>query len=95
MSRMVKVLFGISAALFVLSYPVCRMGDRKVQSEMDKYSPEFVGQHYFDFIFLKWAIPGVSLFFLALTVLLAALIVWFVDSIGRRRRAARLNSPKF
>lgn len=91
MSRTVKILFGISAALYLVSYPVCRYGDRKVESEMAKYSPEFVSEHFFDFIFFKWAIPGLSLFFLAGTLLLTALIVWSVEREKRRRRIRKTN----
>jgi hypothetical protein len=85
MSRAVKILFAVSAALYLVSYPVCQYGERKVQSEMDKYPADFVSEHYFDFIFLQHALPGISLFFLAGAVLLAALIAWFVEWLGRRR----------
>lgn len=94
MSRSVKILFGVSAALFVISYPVCQHGERKVQEEMAKYSPEFVSEHYFDMIFLKLALPGVGLFFLAGIVLFTAFLAWGLELLDRRRGVQRKGSPK-
>ncbi len=94
MSRSVKILFGVSAALYVISYPVCQHGERRVQSEMDKYPEQFVSEHYFDMIFMKYALPGMGVFFLAGLVLFTALLAWGLELLDRRRGVQRKGSPK-
>ena len=82
MTRSTKALFVLSFILLVLSYPTCQFGDKKVQEEMAKYPPSFVEAHYFDLIFLKWALPGIWLFSTGLLLILVAVFLWVIS---RRR----------
>ena len=84
MSRLVKVLFALSFVLAVLSYPTCQHGERAVQSEMAKYPPEFVSEHYFDWMFLRFVAPGVGMFFMAQALAACAIIVWLVERQSRK-----------
>ena len=84
MSRLVKILFGIALVLFGLSYPVCQLNERTVQSEMAKYPKEFVEAHYFDWVFLKHVMPGITMFFLAAGFLFVATVVWIVEWLVKR-----------
>ena len=85
MSRETKVLFGLSLLFLILSYPACHFGEIKAKSEMAKYSAEFVAAHEFDMIFVRWVLPGISMFFLAGGLAFAGVVVWLVDRSNRKR----------
>lgn len=81
MSKLDKLLLASGLGLLILSYPVCRVGEVKVKSEMAKYPAEFVQAHQFDMIFLQHALPGILMFFLAGGLVCAAIIHSIVERI--------------
>ena len=92
MPRLTKVLLGLSLALFVLSYPTCRWGERVAESEMAKYPADFVAAHEFDMIFGKWVLPGIMMFFSAFLFVFVAIVVWIVER-SRRPRTSKHSPP--
>lgn len=94
MSKLNKLLLASGLGLLILSCPVCQVGERKVNTEMAKYPAEFVQAHQFDMIFLRHALPGILMFFLAGGLVSAAIIYWIVDRIidGPKRRSRKSSS---
>lgn len=91
MSKLDKLLLASGLGLLILSYPVCQAGEVKVKSEMAKYPAEFVQAHQFDMIFLRHALPGILIFFLAGSLVSAAIIHSIVERILDRPKR---RSPK-
>ena len=81
MSKLVKMLFGVALLLFVVSYPVGHFCDQRVHAEMAKYPTEFVETHYFDWVFLKYALPAVLLFFSGSALVFVGVVVWIVERV--------------
>jgi len=84
MTRSIKTMFGLSLLLLILSYPTCQIGEKRVHEEMAKYSPEFVEAHYFDMVFLRYALAGIYLFFGGTGLALLAVILWITKPKNRR-----------
>jgi hypothetical protein len=77
----VWVFVAISLLLILASVPTCQYGERAVQAELSKLSPEELQLRQFDIVYMRWVLPGIFLFFAGLV--LAAVAV--VSSVAERR----------
>lgn len=88
MNKLTKILFAVALLILVLSYPTCQWGERTVHSEMAKYPADFVAAHEFDMIFLRWALPGIGMFFLGWLLVSVAIVCLILD-LNKRKRKSR------
>ncbi|MFY9620778.1 MAG: hypothetical protein WAM70_17140 [Pyrinomonadaceae bacterium] len=86
MSKPTKIIFAVALALLVLSYPTCQWGERTVRHEMAKYPADFVAAHEFDWIFFRWALPGIGMFFLGGFLTIVAIVFWIVGRSTAKRK---------
>ena len=87
MIKQTKIIMAISLALLVLSFPTCRWGEHTVRHEMTKFPAEFVAAHEFDWVFIRWVLPGIAMFFLGGLLALAAIGSWIVERNNAKRNA--------
>ena len=84
MARWIKILFVVAVVLLILSYPACQLGEQKVHTEMAKYPREFVAAHEFDLIFIRWVLPGISLFSSGALLALVSIVVGIIQQKKRK-----------
>ena len=85
MARWTKILFVVSLVLLILSYPVGKLGEQKVYTEMAKYPPEFVAAHEFDLIFIRWVLPGTWMFFSGVLFAVISIVAGILQRSKRKR----------
>ncbi len=90
MSRPTRIISALALGLLVLSFPTCRWGEHTVRQEMTKFPAEFVAAHQFDWIFIRWVLPGIAMFFLGGILALVAIVSWIVE----REQREKKGSPK-
>lgn len=83
MTKSTKLIFGLSIGLLILSFPTCRIGEHAAANETVGLPAEFISAHGFDWIFIRWVVPGIAMFFLSGFLALVAIVSW----IAERKRA--------
>jgi hypothetical protein len=56
---------------------------------MAKYPADFVAAHEFDWIFIRWVLPGIAMFFLGGFLTVVAIVFWIVDRSAAKRMVTR------
>jgi hypothetical protein len=53
---------------------------------MAKFPADFVAAHEFDWIFIRWVLPGIGMFFLGGFLTVVAIVFWIVDRSNAKRK---------
>lgn len=79
------VFVALSLLLMLASVPACQYGERAVQAELNKLSPEELQQHQFDAAYLRWVLPGILMFCAGMGLSAVAVVSWVGERRTRRR----------
>jgi hypothetical protein len=86
MRKPVKVI-GILSLLFILaSLPTCYVGEKLVQTELSKLSPEELELRQFDIEYARYVLPGIGLFIIGGALAMGAAALGISDYLARRRK---------
>lgn len=77
MTRSAKVLFGLSSALLILSYPTCQIGE-KTRDKVVRYPSNIVEAFSYDVKYQKLIMIGVWMFWSGVLFALVAVFLWIV-----------------
>ena len=83
----VWVIVALSRLFILASVPTCQYGERAVQAELSKLSPEELELRQFDVVYVRWVLPGIFLFLAGLGLAAVAVVSWVAERRARRRKA--------
>jgi hypothetical protein len=86
MRKPIKVLGLVSLLLILVSFPTCYVGERLVQPELSKLSPEELELRQFDIEYAVYLLPGAVLFLTGGALAAAAAAIGISGYLARRRK---------
>jgi len=89
--KTIRIIGVLSLLLIIASFPTCYLGERMVQPELSKLSPEELELRQFDIEYVRYVLPGIAMFFAgaALAVVAVALRVSEYLRLRRQKSAGR------